>query len=73
MRPACIPAIARRTGIYELLVIDDALRGMIHDNRGEHALRAAAGNGGMRVLREDGTAKVLAGATSLEEVVRVGA
>ena len=60
-----------RTGIYELLVIDDALRGMIHDNRGEHALRAAAGNGGMRVLREDGTAKVLAGATSLEEVVRV--
>ena len=60
-----------RTGMYELLVVDDALRGMIHDNRGEHDLRVAAGRSGMRVLREDGIAKVLAGKTSLEEVVRV--
>ena len=60
-----------RTGIYELLVVDDALRGMIHDNRGEHDLRVAAGRSGLRVLREDGIAKVLAGKTSLEEVVRV--
>ena len=60
-----------RTGIFELLVVDDTLRGMIHDNRGEHDLREAAGRNGMRVLRDDGVAKVLAGQTSLEEVVRV--
>ena len=60
-----------RTGIYELLVVDDALRGMIHDNRGEHDLREAAIRNGMPALRADGVAKVLAGKTSLEEVVRV--
>ena len=60
-----------RTGIYELLVVDDTLRAMIHDNRGEHALRVEASRNGMRMLREDGTAKALAGKTSLEEVVRV--
>ena len=60
-----------RTGIYELLVVDDTLRGMIHDNKGEQALRAAAHRNGMRVLWQDGIAKVLAGATSLEEVLRV--
>ena len=31
-----------RTGIYELLVVDDALRRLIHDRAPEHALRAAA-------------------------------
>ena len=60
-----------RTGIYELLAVDDALRGVIHDNRGEHALRAAAQGNGMQVLWQDGAAKVLAGTTSLEEVLRV--
>ena len=60
-----------RTGIYELLVVDGALQGMIHDNQGEHALRVTARQNGMRMLREDGSAKVLAGKTSLEEMVRV--
>ena len=70
--PDCLYSGYRgRTGIYELLVADDALRAMIHDNRGEHDLRAAATANGMRALREDGIAKVLAGKTSLEEVVRV--
>ena len=70
--PTCLFSGYRgRTGLYELLVVDDALRGMIHDNRGEHDLREAASRNGMRVLRDDGVAKVLAGKTSLEEVVRV--
>ena len=60
-----------RTGIYELLVVDDVLRGMIHDNRGEHDLRMAAYETGMRALRDDGVDKILAGKTSLEEVLRV--
>lgn len=60
-----------RTGIYELLAADDTLRGMIHDNRGEQAVHVAAQQNGMRALRDDGIAKVLAGKTSLEEVLRV--
>ena len=70
--PTCLfSGYQGRTGIYELLVVDDALRGMINDNRGEHDLREAASRNGMRVLRDDGVAKALAGKTSLEEVVRV--
>ncbi len=59
-----------RTGIYELVLIDDAIRGMIHDGAGEvemerHARKHTPG------IRDDGRAKVLAGVTSLEEVLRV--
>lgn len=60
-----------RTGIYELMVVDERLRGLIHDRRGEQTLRQAAREGGMRALREDGIAKALAGQTSLEEALRV--
>jgi len=60
-----------RTGIYELLTVNDDLRHHIHDNRGEQVLRQSARDGGMRTLREDGLRKVRAGETSLEEVLRV--
>jgi general secretion pathway protein E len=61
---------AGRTGIYELVQVDHTMRTMIHDGAGEHELERYA-----RTLtpsiREDGMAKVLAGTTTLEEVVRV--
>ncbi len=60
-----------RTGLFELMVVDDDLRRLIHDADGERALRESAQTNGMRSLREDGMAKVLAGDTSLEEVLRV--
>ena len=60
-----------RTGIYELVTIDDRLRGMIHDQSGEPALREAARAGGMRNLREDGERWIASGVTSREEVFRV--
>jgi len=60
-----------RTGVYELMVITDEIRHIIHDNHGEQSLRIAGSNAGMRSLREDGIAKVLNGDTSLEEVLRV--
>ena len=60
-----------RTGIFELMVVDDDLRHVIHEASGERALREVARENGMRSLREDGMAKVLAGETSLEEVLRV--
>lgn len=59
-----------RSGIYELIAIDDTLRGMIHDKSSEQSIKKYT-----RTLfpsiRQDGFARVLAGHTSLEEVLRV--
>jgi general secretion pathway protein E len=60
-----------RTGVYELMVLDDHLRRMIHDNAGEPDLREYAVAHGMEGLREDGMRWVAAGETSLAEVLRV--
>jgi general secretion pathway protein E len=60
-----------RTGIYELVVVDDALRALIHRNAGEGELRAAALRAGMQTMRDDGQRWVQAGITSADEVVRV--
>jgi general secretion pathway protein E len=60
-----------RTGIYELLVIDDEARALIHRNAGEGEVRAAAQRNGMQTMRDDGQRWVQAGVTSLDEVVRV--
>ena len=60
-----------RTGIYELLKIDDHLRGMIHDGSAEGEIRKYASQHGMRNLRQDGLRWVRQGDTSLEELVRV--
>ena len=59
-----------RTGIYELISVDETLRNMIHDGSSEHAMESYArqhSNG----IRHDGFRRVLAGETSLEEVLRV--
>ena len=60
-----------RTGIYELLAVDDDLRRLIHDRASEHTLREHVVKRGMRSLREDGMRWAAQGVTSLEEVVRV--
>jgi general secretion pathway protein E len=60
-----------RTGIYELLSIDDNLRTLIHDGASEGKLRDYARTRGMRTIRDDGLRWVRAGVTSLEEVLRV--
>ncbi|HIG43641.1 MAG: type II secretion system ATPase GspE [bacterium] len=59
-----------RQGIYEVVTIDDQLRQMIHNGASEldlekHARSKAPG------IREDGRAKILSGATSVDEVLRV--
>ena len=61
----------KRTGIYELLRMDDGLRRLIHDRVAEQALRAYATQHGMQGLRQDGLRLVVAGLTSLEELLRV--
>jgi general secretion pathway protein E len=60
-----------RSGIYELIVVDDALRRLIHDRAPEHALRAAALQAGTTSLRRDGGRWVADGTTSLAELLRV--
>jgi general secretion pathway protein E len=59
-----------RSGIYELVVVDDELRTMIHDGTSEHeieyyARRASPG------IRHDGLRRALAGDTTIDEVLRV--
>ena len=60
-----------RTGIYELLNVDDDLRRLIHDRASEQTLREHAQARGMRSLRDDGMRWAGQGLISLEEVVRV--
>ena len=60
-----------RTGVYELMRVDDAVRALIHNRGGEQALLAAARAAGLRSMREDGERLVRDGVTSAEEVVRV--
>ncbi|MCB1656927.1 MAG: type II secretion system ATPase GspE [Pseudomonadales bacterium] len=58
-----------RIGIYELVVIDDTMRRLIHSHAGEHELEAHARTMSSSI-RADGIRKVLKGVTTLEEVVR---
>jgi general secretion pathway protein E len=70
--PACNRSGYRgRTGIYELLSVDEDLRRLIHDRASEQTLRAHVLAHGMRSLREDGMRWAGQGVISLEEVVRV--
>jgi general secretion pathway protein E len=59
-----------RSGVYELIAMDDKLRTMVHDKASEQELKRYA-----RTLfpsiRQDGFQRVLAGDTSLEEILRV--
>lgn len=59
-----------RSGIYELVPIDDTCRTMIHDGAGEHELEHYARSKSPGI-REDGIRRVLDGTTTLEEVLRV--
>ncbi|RMD99216.1 MAG: type II secretion system protein GspE, partial [Calditrichaeota bacterium] len=60
-----------RTGIHELLVIDDTIRSMILRKASTETIRNHAIDKGMLLLRDDGLYKAFAGITSLEEVMRV--
>ena len=64
------PGYSGRTGIYELVEIDDPLRGMIHDGSGEHELEAHARKFSPSIAA-DGVRLALEGKTALEEVMRV--
>ena len=60
-----------RTGIFELLVITEAMRDMIRENPSLNAIKAEARKNGMIYLQEDGLRQVIQGRTSIEELLRV--
>ena len=60
-----------RTGVYELMTVDDPVRALIHGRAAESQILAAAEVAGLRSMREDGQRLVDEGITSLEEVLRV--
>ena len=60
-----------RTGIYELMVVDDDVRQCIYRQETAGAIKKAAIDGNLTTLRMDGLRKVEGGITSLEEVLRV--
>ncbi|MEM8659854.1 MAG: type II secretion system ATPase GspE [Pseudomonadota bacterium] len=61
-----------RTGIYELIEVDDEMREMIYDGESEQAMLAKARQR-YPGINEDGRRRILAGETSIEEVLRVTA
>lgn len=60
-----------RIGIFEALVVSDAIAKLILEHASSTSLEHAAVSGGMITLKQDGFLKVLEGITTLEEVLRV--
>jgi general secretion pathway protein E len=60
-----------RAGIHELLLLSDALRPLVIQRADAATIRRTAVGSGMPTLRDDGAEKVLAGLTTVEEVLRV--
>jgi type II secretory ATPase GspE/PulE/Tfp pilus assembly ATPase PilB-like protein len=58
-----------RSGIFELMVVDEQISRGITDRLSTQELREMARKAGMRTLREMGLAKAVSGVTTLEEVL----
>ena len=60
-----------RTGIYELLIVDDEMRLLVHQGANDTDVRRVAEKGGMVTMRADAQRWIVAGVTSQEEALRV--
>ncbi|MCD6165834.1 type II secretion system protein GspE [candidate division KSB1 bacterium] len=60
-----------RTGIYEILKVDDKIRELVLQDASSEKIRNVAITKGMRTLKQDGLLKCLQGITTIEEVMRV--
>ena len=70
--PACkYKGYRGRTGVYEVLVMDDELRELIISKAPSEVLKKRAHEKGMRLMRDDAVMKVLFGTTTLEEALNV--
>ena len=62
-----------RVGMHEILEINDVIRGLIIEKAHVSKIKEAGRKNGMITLRESAVRKLLAGVTTVEEVVRVTA
>jgi type II secretory ATPase GspE/PulE/Tfp pilus assembly ATPase PilB-like protein len=60
---------AGRIGVYEIMLVDEAMRRLILQGASADDIGAAARKAGMIPLREDGLAKAVLGITTVEEVL----
>ncbi|MHC4482049.1 MAG: type II secretion system ATPase GspE [Planctomycetota bacterium] len=60
-----------RTGIYELMLINEEVRSLIYNRESAGTIKKAALEAGLQTLRMDGARKVVAGVTAIAEVLRV--
>ena len=60
-----------RMGIYELLITNDKIRELATERAPANLIKQAAMDAGMQTLRDDGWQKVIAGTTTVAEVLRV--
>jgi general secretion pathway protein E len=60
-----------RTAITELMVMDDEIRALVMQKADGSMIRRACTAKGMKLLRQDGAERVIAGQTSIEELLRV--
>ena len=76
MRAVPKPGVSRtgfkgRKGIFELFTVDDEMSNMIYEKRTLVELRRKARESGMRSMRDDGIRKIIAGLTTVDEVLSV--
>lgn len=70
--PACLEGYSGRLGVFELIVFDDEMQGMIRvGNANSEELCALAEKRGMTTMMDDGISKILSGMTSLSELISV--
>jgi general secretion pathway protein E len=60
-----------RTAVHELLVMDDDVRKLVMEKADAAMIRRSCTGKGMKLLRHDGTERVMAGQTTIEELLRV--
>jgi len=60
-----------RTGTYELMLINDDIRELIHNRESAGTIKKTAIDTGLQTLRMDGARKAVAGITTIAEVLRV--
>ena len=60
-----------RTGIYEILLLDEEIKKLILQKASSSMINEQAVKSGMRTLKQDGWEKILKGLTTPEEVLRV--
>ena len=67
----CSKGYSGRIGIYELMIMDASIRKLVNERADVGELELAARAAGMKTLWEDGTEKVLAGLTTIDELERI--